>query len=164
MDLSERWMIACKWIEYIAVFALSGVGFYFVYRLQQRWKKVLIFICSSLLLIGTGIALWFDITFVWGARMRGPAISSPDHTHVAVVYWVMSGAIGFDHVYVSIRSRYSPFTTEVYRGIAQSPPGDPKVLWKDNHHLLISYWDQGKTTKCEPEVHQVAEVEVLCRE
>ena len=164
MDVSESWRIVCLTLGYVAVFAASGVGFYFAYRLGRRSKGFLLFASSSLVAIGSGLALWFDITFVEGCRMRGPAILSPDQTHVAVVYWVMSGAIGFDHVHVSIRNKHSPFATEVFSGIAQSPPGDPKVLWKDDHHLLISYWDQGKTTKCEQQALQVADIELLCQQ
>jgi hypothetical protein len=164
MDVSESWRLACLSLEYALAFGLSGAGFYFALRLGRRWRKFLLFACSSLLLIGSGLALWFDITFVEGSRMRGPAVLSPDGSHVAVVYWVMSGAVGFDHVYVSIRSKHSPLTTEVFRGIAQVPPDDPKVIWKDAHHLLISYWEKAEITKCEPQTHQVPGVEVLCQE
>jgi hypothetical protein len=164
MDVSERLRIVCLALEYIAAFSLSGVGFYFASRLRRRWKRFLLFACSSLFVIASGLVLWFDIAFVEGSRMCGPAILSPNEIHVAVVYWVMSGAIGSDHVHVSIRKKDSLFLTEVFSGMAQNPPDDPKILWKDDHHLLISYWDRGETTKCEPQTVQIAGIEVLCQE
>ena len=164
MDLSERWRIACQVLGYVAVFATSGVGFYFAFKSKGRWIRGLLLACSGLLFIGTGLALWLDMTLFSPSRMRGPGIPSPDGSHIVVVYWDLSGAIGFDHVNVLIRRKYSPFAGEVFRGISQSPPGDPIVLWIDNHHLLVSYQDQGQTSKCEPQADQVAGIDVLCRE
>ncbi len=163
MDLSERWRITCQVLGYFAVFALAAVGLYFASRSKNRWKMTLILTCSSLLLIGTGLALWLDMTIFLPGRMRGPAIPSPDGSHVAVVYWDLSGAIGFDHVNLLIRRRYSPFAVEVFRGISQSPPSDPTVFWTDDRHLLVSYQDQGKTSKCESPAGQITGIEVLCR-
>ena len=145
MDVSETWRIVGVGLAYVCAFVLSGSGFYFSFRLSRRWKGLLLFACSVVLVIGSGLALWFDAVFVETSRMRGPAIPSPDRSHVAVVYWVMSGAVGPDHVYVSIRNKYSPFATEVFKGTAQNPPHDPEVFWKDDHHLLISYWNRGKS-------------------
>ncbi len=164
MDLSELWGITCQVLGYVAVFAVAGSGFYFAFRSRARWKTALIFTCSSLLLIGTCLALSLDMTIFLPSKMRGPAIPSPDGSHVAVVYWDLSGAIGFDHVNVLIRRKYSPFTVEVFRGISESPPSDPTVLWTDSRHLLISYQDRGKTSKCEPRGGSVAGIDVLCRE
>jgi hypothetical protein len=164
MDLSEHWRLACHALSYIAVFALCGAGFYFVYRVQRRWKAVLLFLGSSFLLVSTGVALWFDMTFIETSRMRGPSILSPDGTHVAVVYWDLSGAVGFDHVNVLIRNKHSSFATAVFRDKAQTPPDDPKVSWTDDHHLLISYWGGGKTSHCKPEANRVAGIELLCQE
>jgi hypothetical protein len=164
MDSSERWRIACQMFAYAALFAISGVGFYLAFKARVRWIPGLLLACSSLLLIGTGLALWLDMALFSPSRMRGPAIPSPDGSHVVVVYWDLSGAIGFDHVNVLIRRKYSPFAVEVFRGISQSPPSDPIVLWTDDHHLLVSYQDRGKTSKCEPQANQVAGIDVLCRE
>ena len=41
---------------------------------------------------------------------------------------------------------------------------NPKVVWTDDHHLLSSYWDRGKTSTCEPQVNRVACIELLCQE
>ena len=164
MDVSESWRLILLGFEYVFAFGLAGTGFYFAMRRDRRWKRFFLFACSSLVLIGSGSALWFDMTFIEGSRMRGPAVLSPDRSHVAVVYWVMSGAVGFDHVYVSIRNKHSPFATEVFRGMAQTPPEDPKVIWKDAHHLLITYWERGEIAECAPQAHQVPDVEVLCQE
>ena len=126
MDLSERWRLACQVLGYIAVLGLAVGGFYFVYKVKRGWRAVILFGATSLLLSGTGLALWFDVTFVRTSRMRGPVIPSPDGTHVAVVYWDLSGAVGVDHVNVLVRKEHSPFATEVFRGMAQAPPDEPQ--------------------------------------
>jgi hypothetical protein len=81
-----------------------------------------------------------------------------------VVYWIMAGAIGFDHVHVVVRIRYSPFTTEVFTGLAQAPPNDPTVSWKDDGHLFISYPEKGTIRPCEPGANRTKDVEVMCQE
>jgi hypothetical protein len=164
MDLSERWRLVCHALAYIAVFAMAGAGFFFAYKMQRRWKKGLLFSGNSVLLVVGGVALWLDMTVIETSRMRGPSIVSPDGTHVAVVYWDLSGAVGTDHVNVLIRRKNSPFATAVFRDEAQAPPDDPKVSWTDDHHLLISYWSDGTTSPCEPEANRVPGIELLCRE
>lgn len=96
--------------------------------------------------------------------MHGPAIPSPDGKRVAVVFWIMVGAVGFDHAHVVVRSWYSPFTTEAFTGLAQDPPPDPTVSWRDNGHLLISYSEKGATKPCETGPEKVSGIEVLCQE
>jgi len=96
--------------------------------------------------------------------MHGPAISSPDGKHIAVVYWIMAGAAGFDHVHVVVRPRYSPFTKEVFAGLAQDPPNDPTVSRKDNNHILVSYSENGTTEPCGNAINKVDNIEVQCRE
>jgi hypothetical protein len=36
--------------------------------------------------------------------------------------------------------------------------------WTDNHHLPISYWDQGKMTQCEPEGFTDNGIAAMCQE
>jgi len=164
MDLSEEWRIAIKGLEYVVAFGMVGGGFYLAYRLRRRWMRFLIFGSSTFVAVVVGLALWFDLSFVEGSRMRGPILLSPDGRHVAVVYWVMSGAVGTDQVHVSVRTRHDPFATEVFAGMAQSPPNDPDIRWTDDHHLLISYWKQGKVTECQPEGFTNDGVAVMCQE
>lgn len=164
MDLSEQWRLLCEIGGYVIFFAICGFVFYLVYRVRRQWLRIVL-AATGLLLIGAGgLALWFDVVFVNGTRLRGPAVPSPDGKHVAVVYWIMAGAVGFDHVYVAVRSRHSPFTREVFSGFAQNPPYDPTVSWQDNRRLLISYSEQGATKPCKANSNNADDVEVFCQE
>jgi hypothetical protein len=120
MDLSEQWRIVWEISGYVLFFAICGFVFYLTRRVRRWWLRIVATATGILLLGIGGLALWFDMVFVSGSRMRGPAISSPDGKHVAVVYWVMVGAVGFDHVHVVVRSRLSPFTTEVFTGLPKA--------------------------------------------
>jgi hypothetical protein len=162
MDLSEQWTIAWQVSGYVLFFAICGLSFYLASRVRRVWLRTAAAAIGVILLGIGGLALWFDFTFVRGSRMRGPAISSPDGKHVAVVYWIMAGAVGFDHVHVVVRSRYSPFTKEVFAGLAQDPPNDPAVSWRDASHILVSYSEAGSTEPCGNE--KVDNIEVQCRE
>jgi hypothetical protein len=163
MDLSEQWGLLCEIGGYVLFFAVCGFVFYLVYRVRRQWLRIVL-AAAGILLIGIGgLALWFDLAFVNGAKMRGPAVRSPDGKHVAVVYWIMVGAVGFDHVHVGVRSRHSPFTTEVFTALAQNPPYDPTVSWQDDRHLLISYSDNGATKPCQTDSKKMDDIEVLCR-
>lgn len=164
MDLSEQWRMLLNVSGYALFFGICGSCFYHAYRVQRRWIRVFSAAVGIVLVGICGLALWFDLTFVSGTRMRGPAIPSPDGRHVAVVYWIVSGAIGFDHVHVAIRSRYSPFPSEVFSGFAQDPPNDPTVSWKDDHYLLISYSEKGTTKPCEPASKAKENIRVMCQE
>ena len=164
LDLSEWWRTLWQVSGYVLFFAICGFCFYLTYRLQRRWLRVGMAALGILLAGIGGLALWFDLTFVCGSRMRGPAIPSPDGRHVAVVYWIMSGAVGFDHVHVAVRSRYSPLTTEVFAGLAQDPPNDPTVTWTDGSHLQISYSEKGTAKPCDPGTNRVRTIEVMCQE
>ena len=164
MDLSEQWRIIWNASGYVLFFAICSSCFYATYRVQRQWLRVRSAAVGIILVGIGGLALWFDLTFVSGTRMRGPAIPSPDGRHVAVVYWIMVGAVGFDHVHVAVRSRYSPFTSEVFSGFAQDPPNDPTVSWKDDNHLLISYSENGTTKPCEPVSKEAENVHVMCQE
>ena len=164
MDLSELGRILLNVSGYALFFAICGSCFFFAYRVHRRWLRV-VSAAVGIVLVGIGgLALWFDLTFVSGTRMRGPAIPSPDGRHVAVVYWITSGAIGFDHVHVAVRPRYSPFTSEVFSGFAQDPPNDPAVSWKDDNYLLISYSEKGTTKLCEPALKVTENIRVMCQE
>jgi hypothetical protein len=164
MDLSEQWRIVCQIGGYVLFFAICASCFYLTYRVQRRWLRVLAAGAGILLLGIGGLALWFDLTFVSGTRMRGPALPSPDGKHVAVVYWIMVGAVGSDHVHVVVRSRFSPFTKEVFAGLAQNPPDDPAVSWKDKANLLISYSEEGAVKPCGKGSKAVEDIEVSCQE
>ena len=164
MDLSEQWGLFREIGGYVLFFTICGFVFYLVYRVRRQWLRIVL-AAAGLLLIGIGgLAVWFDVVFVNGTRMRGPAVPSPDGRHVAVVYWIMAGAIGFDHVHVVVRSRQSPFTTEVFTGYAQNPPFDPTVSWQDNRRLLISYSEKGTTQRCQTNSKNAGDFEVLCQE
>lgn len=163
MDLSELWRVFLQVGGYVLFFAICGLCFYLTYRLHRRWLRIVL-AAVGILLVGIGsIALWFDLTFVNSFTMRGPAIPSPDGRYVAVVYWLTPGALGSDHVHVEVRSRYSPFTTEVFTGFAQDPPNDPNVSWIDRNHLLISYSEKGTIKPCEPKTNTVKTIEVMCQ-
>jgi hypothetical protein len=164
MDLSEQLRILWQVSGYVLFFAICGFCFYLSHRTQRPWLRVVVAGVGIVLVGIGGLALWFDLVFVSSTRMRGPAISSPDGKHVAVVYWVMVGAVGFDHVHVVVRSRLNPFTTEVFTGLAQDPPNDPTVSWTDNGHLLISYSEKGTTRACEAGAKRAANIEVMCQE
>jgi hypothetical protein len=164
MDLSEQWRICLEILGYVLFFAICGFVFFLTRRVRRWWLRIVVTAAGILLLGIGGLSLWFDIVFVSGSRMRGPAMSSPDRKHVAVVYWVMAGAVGFDHVHVVVRSRPSPFTTEVFTGLAQDPPNDPTVSWTDNDHLLISYSEKGTTRPCDAGAKRAANTEVMCQE
>lgn len=164
MDLSEQWRLLCEIGGDVLFFAICGFVFYLVHRVPRQWLRIVLAAVGILLIGIGGLAIWFDLEFVAGSRMRGPAIPSPDGKHVAVVYWIMAGAVGFDHVHVVVRSRHSPFTAEVYTGMAQNPPDDPTVSWQDNHRLLISYSEKGDTKPCETGSKSALNIEVLCQE
>jgi hypothetical protein len=164
MDLSGQWRVLAQVSGYVPLFAICGFCFYLTYRLQRRWLRIVVAAVGSLLVGMGAFALGFDFTFVSSFRMRGPSIPSPDGRHVAVVYWITPGALGFDHVHVEVRSRYSPFTTEVFTGLAQAPPNDPIVRWRDPSHLLISYSEKGTTKPCEPKASRIETIEVMCQE
>jgi hypothetical protein len=164
LDISEVLPIVGEVIVYIVAFTVSISGFYFALRVRKRWLRYSTIPLSAFLFAATSLSLWFDLYFIAGTTMHRPAIYSPDGKHVAVVNWIMSGAIGFDHVHVSVRSRYSPFAEEVFTGIAQAPPGDPEVTWTDSHHLLVSYWAKGPIRRCAPPPAQPRDIEVLCQE
>jgi hypothetical protein len=164
MDLSEQWRLLYEIGGYVLFFAICGLAFYLVYRVRRQWLRIAL-AAAGMLLIGIGgFALWFDLVFVSGARMRGPAVPSPDGKYVAVVYWITVGAVGFDHVHVAVRSRHSPFTTEVFTGFAQNPPEDPTVSWQDDRRLLISYSEKGAMKPCHTDSKKMNDIEVLCRE
>jgi hypothetical protein len=164
MDLSEQWRLLSGIGGYVLFVAICGFVFYRAYRVRRQWLRIALG-AAGILLIGIGgLAIWFDLEFVAGSRMRGPAIPSPDGKHVAVMYWIMAGAVGFDHVHVLLRSHHSPFTTEVYTGLAYNPPDDPTVSWQDNRRLLISYWQKGDTKACVTGSKKADDIEVLCQE
>lgn len=164
MDLSEQWRILWHVSSYVLFFAVCVSCFYLTNRIRRGSFRILVAAMGAILL-GIGVfSLWFDLAFVRGTRMRGPAIPSPDGKHIALVYWIMVGAVGFDHVHVVVRSRYSPFTEEVFTGLAQAPPNDPTVSWKDSKHLLVSYSENGTTKPCTEGSNHVDDIEVQCQE
>jgi hypothetical protein len=74
MDLSEQWRILWHVSSYVLFFAICGACFYLTYRVQRRGVRIIV-VAMGVLLVGIGgFALWFDLTFVSGTRMRGPAI------------------------------------------------------------------------------------------
>ena len=122
---------------------------------------------SAFALVSIVFVVVSGVTFIIGCEMvvsnkRIPGIESPDHKHIAIVRWWLPGALGGDMVHVSIRRAYSPIAVEVENGDA-SPP-DPKVMWLDNHRLLIVYWDEGKIGPCSGHGRRVEGIEVLCKD
>jgi hypothetical protein len=164
MDISEVLEATLHALYYLAALAVLSAAGYFAFRSRRLWLRIVLGVFSTLLVAVTAFALWFDFYLMAGTTMRHRPIYSPDRKHVAVVSWTLSGAIGFDHVHVRVRSLYSPFATEVFTGFAQSPPDDPEVVWTDDKHLLISYWKDGEITKCERQGGGIRGVEVMCRE
>ena len=164
MDISEVLEATVKALYYFAALALVIAGLYFGFRSRRLWIRIVLFLCSTLLVVVTALALWFDFYLMAGSTMHRPAIYSPDGKIVAVISWTLSGAVGFDHVHVRLRSRCSPVAKEVFTGLAQNPPDEPEVLWIDNQHLLISYWKDGHIEKCDKESRAILGVDVLCRE
>jgi hypothetical protein len=164
MDISELLDVILQALCYLAGFGLLLAALYFAYRSHRSWLRIVLSVCCIFRIAIIGLALWFDFYLLAGSTMRHAPIYSPDRKHVVLVSWTLSGAIGFDHVHVRLRSRYSPFAKEVFTGMAQSPPDDPEVVWTDDHHILISYWKDGVIKRCDGSSQNTLGVDVMCRE
>jgi hypothetical protein len=167
MDISEVW----NNLGYLAAPLLAILLFCLARRIPRKWLRVstcagaiVLFLISGIALLAAGYELMYG-------TVRHPMIVSPDGKHVAVAYW---GGVLFDEnyvaeVHVSVRSRFSPIATEVFKGqvitrLLSDLPNDPEVRWLDGHRLLISRRIKGKNKDCSPGPSRVAGIEVLCQE
>src|ERR1035441_1377404 len=136
MDISEIW----NHLGYLAPPIVALILFVLSRRIPHKWVRIPARVGSIMLFLIAGFVLFIDGCELITATARRPGIISPDGKHVALTYWVLVGAVGFDHVHISVRSRYNPAATEVFTGLANNTPNDPEVRWLDDHRLLISYW------------------------
>ena len=159
-DISEVWN-SCG---YLVAPAIASVLLCASLKIHRRWLRIASSGISVLLLLVSGIVLFMGAYFDISDTMRIPNLISPDGKHVAVVTWTLVGAVGFDHVHVKVRHRYSPFAKEVETGLAQQPPEDPVVRWIDSKSLLISYWKNGQISPCDLNRRTVEGITILCQQ
>jgi hypothetical protein len=159
-DISEIW-------SHLGFVLAPAAGIFLVIlcgRLKKKWMRYTgLTLAVSLSLIAI-LALLADCYFTLESTARIPNIVSPDGKHVAIVNWTLMGAVGFDHVHISIRPSYWPFAKEVESGFAEQPPRNPAVRWLDNQHLLIVYYDKGKIEPCNLSSEAIDGIEVLCQQ
>ena len=159
MDVSEIW----DNLVYLVIPVVALLLFLWSRRIRRRWLRILARTFSFLVFLLGGVALLLDGYSLASCTGRKPGVMSQNGRHVAVIYWVLTGATGSDHVHVSVRSRFSPVSTEVFNGSAQYPD-QPKVRWLDDHRLLISYWERGAIMACSPTSSVSKDIQVLCQE
>jgi hypothetical protein len=158
MDISEIW----DNLPYVVAPAIALTLGLMAFRMKRRWVRFSAFAVSLVLFLLAGLTLALQAYVLINSTARRPNVISPDGKHVAVTRWLLSGAIGCDHAYVSIRSRFSPIAKGV--DFECAPPAEPRVQWLDDHHLLITYWEMGEVAACSPGPDRIKGIQVLCRE
>src|SRR5262245_17604930 len=127
-------------------------------------------LASASWVAGAVVAMFVLLASV-GCSRRSPVIYSSDQRHVAIVTYLLQGALGDDYALVDVRSRWVPWATNVYSGMGswnfkKNRPGDPEVRWLDSAHLLIRYYDdrtgkegRGGPARC---LDRMGAVQIVC--
>jgi hypothetical protein len=140
MDISERFALL-RWI-------LIPIGSWIIFRFANRVHRSILRIPIKSIagVVGVlGVVLVLLLMLMEGACSKyAPSIQSPDGKHVAVVRYVLAGALGADSAIVKIRPRWSLFAETAFSGAGswnfkENKPYDPEVRWIDASHLLIRY-------------------------
>jgi hypothetical protein len=162
MDVSDIW-----WYLALAVF-VAGLIFCVRKLIKDRWVRDLV-ATITLIVTGTLVLLAFAITAA--CTKRAPLMYSPDQRHIALLNYAFQGALGDDYANVDVRSRWSLFPRNAYRGLGywdfkNGKPLYPEVRWLDNTHLSIRFWDDrtGKEGRGAPAtcVSRVGDIQVVC--
>jgi hypothetical protein len=158
MDISEVLGTTVNALFYFAVLGCVFAGLYFAFRSRRVWLFIVVAFCSIFL-----EDRWIEFSRMAVMTVHHAPIYSPDRKHVAIISWTLSSDSRGYNVHVRLRSRYSPFATEVFTGIVQNP-SYPEVLWTDDKHLLVSYPKEGGIERCQKPLGAIQGVEVTCRE
>jgi len=78
MDISEVLEATLHALCYLAALGILFDGFYFAFRSRRYWLRILLNVCSILLVAVTGFVLWVDFYLLAGTTMRRTPIYSPD--------------------------------------------------------------------------------------
>ena len=160
MDISEVLGTTVNALFFFAGLGCVFAGLYFAFRSRRLWLFIVLALCSIFFVDAT----WVDFSRMAVMTMRHAPIHSADRKHVAIISWTLSSDSRGYNVHVRLRSRYSPFATEVLTGTAQNP-SFPEVLWTDDKHLLVSYPKDGRIEKCQKPLREpFRESEVMRRE
>lgn len=117
---------------------------YFAKRFEQRWARIATRTIGSL----AGILGVFAVTFLFTVEhscVRHPGVlGSPDGKHVAILNFVLGGALSNDFANVNVRSSRSLRAVTVYHGLGgwdykMNRPSSPDIRWVDAKRLLIRH-------------------------
>jgi len=159
MDVSEIWDHLPAFLAPAVALAIGWMAF----RMKRGRVRFSAFASSLVLLIMSGSMLIAELILMHDT-VRRPNVFSPDRGHVAVTRWLVSRGTGCDYVVVSVRSRLSPFPTDVFAGCAANAPNEPQVKWVSNDQLLITFREGGSVSRCWQGPDLVKGIRVLCEQ
>lgn len=126
----------------VPIAALAAV--YFAKRFEQRWARIATRTIGSLAGILGVLAVMFLIAVDHSCVRHPGVLASPDGKHVAVLNFVLGGALSDDFANVNVRSSWSPRAVTVYHGLGgwdykMHRPSSPYIRWVDATRLLIRH-------------------------
>jgi hypothetical protein len=161
MDISE---VVRFWKLFLPLSAIWMI-FRTARRIRFRWLRVSIRAVASSVLVCGLLFVCLLFMFELGCSKHPPSIYSPDGSRLAVLSYILQGALGDDYATVSVRSRWVPWAQPVYHGVGawdfkQNRPADPEVRWVDRSHLLIrSLFLRREYTAC---LDRIGDIHVIC--
>jgi hypothetical protein len=118
IDISEVW----NNLGFLLALVVALFLLFMALRVPKKWIRIPAIGFGALFVVIAGLALLLDGYFLLASTARRPGLVSPDGKHVAVVRWDLVGAVGLDHVHVSIRSRFAQLQLRCLQISPTTPP------------------------------------------
>src|ERR1035438_7411751 len=110
MDISHLWWLSKFFAPLVAAWAILRIA----RRLPRRWPRfVLKGIGGAAYIVSIPVALLVLLVQVGCTKFAPPQLA-PDGRHVAVLSFMLGGALGDDYALVDLRSVWTPWATNVY--------------------------------------------------
>lgn len=169
MDISEFLTFLKPALIPIAGWAIFRVA----KRAKRRWLRGPLKVAGCAVVVCGAAVVLLVLLAEAACTQHTPSVKSPDGLYIAVLSYVLQGALGDHYANVSVRAWWSPYAETVYSGTGSwdfrnSKPHDPEVRWLDRSTLLIRYYDDrtGREGRGSPAVcrNRTGGIQIVCQQ